>query len=51
MAVFKPGLCSVSFRENSPEEILQAMADAGLWYIEWGSDVHAPYTTRTSLPV
>ena len=36
------GLVSVSFREHTPEEILTAMNDAGLTYIEWGSDVHAP---------
>ena len=38
----KLGLCSISFRESSPEEILRAMQKAGLWVIEWGSDVHAP---------
>ena len=42
MSTFKTGLCSVSFRNNSPEEILRAMTDAGLRYIEWGSDVHSP---------
>ncbi len=36
------GLVSVTFRKNTPEEILIAMKDAGLSYIEWGSDVHAP---------
>lgn len=39
---FKCGLCSVSFRENTPDEILRAMGGLGLEYIEWGSDVHAP---------
>jgi len=38
----KLGLVSVSFRDKSPREILQAMADCGLGYIEWGSDVHCP---------
>lgn len=38
----KLGLVSVSFRKNSPEEILKAMQEAGLSYIEWGSDVHCP---------
>ena len=37
---FKLGLCSISFREHTPEEILQAMQKAGLTEIEWGSDVH-----------
>ena len=36
------GLCSVSFRKHTPEEILRAMKDAGLSVIEWGSDVHCP---------
>ena len=36
------GLVSVSFRKNSPEEILSAMKDSDLSVIEWGSDVHAP---------
>ena len=42
MSAYKLGLVSVSFRENSPEEILNAMKKSGLSYIEWGSDVHAP---------
>ena len=36
------GLCSVSFRENSPEEIVKAAKCAGLSAIEWGSDIHCP---------
>lgn len=36
------GLVSVSFRQNTPREILDAMRGAGLSLIEWGSDVHAP---------
>lgn len=36
------GLVSVSFRAHTPREILCAMQKAGLRYIEWGSDVHAP---------
>lgn len=39
---YKLGLVSVSFRGCSPTEILTAMKAAGLDYIEWGSDVHAP---------
>ena len=34
------GLVSISFRNHSPEEILDAMKNAGLTHIEWGSDVH-----------
>ena len=36
------GLCSISFRNHTPEEILQGMKAAGLSVIEWGSDVHCP---------
>ena len=36
------GLVSISFRKHSPKEILEAMKEAGLSQIEWGSDVHAP---------
>ncbi|MBQ2732752.1 MAG: TIM barrel protein [Clostridia bacterium] len=35
------GLCSVSFRKKSPQEIMNAARAAGLSVIEWGSDVHA----------
>ncbi len=40
--MIKSGLVSVSFRKNTPREILYAMAASGLEYIEWGSDIHAP---------
>ncbi|MBR5453102.1 MAG: sugar phosphate isomerase/epimerase [Clostridia bacterium] len=46
---FRIGLVSISFRKNSPEEILRAAADAGLSCIEWGSDVHAPCTDKERL--
>lgn len=36
------GLVSVSFRNHTPEEILQAMKNTDLQCIEWGSDIHAP---------
>lgn len=42
MMNYKLGLVSVSFRKNSPREILEAMKGAGLSCIEWGSDVHCP---------
>lgn len=38
----KLGLVSISFRGHTPREILEAMKQSGLIYIEWGSDVHAP---------
>ncbi|GEM_PF-69515 len=39
---WKTGVCSVSFRANSVEEIIAAAAAAGLDGIEWGADVHVP---------
>ncbi len=39
--MFKAGLVSVSFRENTPDEIIKAASSAGLSCIEWGSDIHA----------
>jgi len=42
MKGYQCGLVSVSFREYSAEEILNAMKSVGLTCIEWGSDIHAP---------
>ena len=42
-AMKKCGLVSISFRKYSPEDILKAMREADLEYIEWGGDVHAPH--------
>lgn len=42
MANYNLGLVSVSFRQHSPGEILEAMKETMLSCIEWGSDVHAP---------
>lgn len=39
---YKLGLVSVSFRDKTPQEILSAMKESGLSFIEWGSDVHCP---------
>lgn len=36
------GLVSISFRDHSAKEILEAMKKSGLSVIEWGSDIHAP---------
>ncbi len=36
------GLVSVSFRQHTPKEILEAARAAGLSCVEWGSDIHAP---------
>lgn len=40
--MLKPGICSVTFRDESPESVIQLTADAGLKGIEWGADVHVP---------
>lgn len=41
-AEFLPGLASVSFRQHTPGEIIEAAANARLGYIEWGGDIHVP---------
>ena len=38
-----PGLCSITFRDLSPRQIVEAVAEAGLAGIEWGGDVHCPH--------
>ena len=43
------GVVSVSFRDASPQRILEAAAAAGLSCVEWGSDVHAPAGDRERL--
>ena len=43
------GLVSVSFRQHTPKEILEAMVLTGLSCIEWGSDVHAPCSNTERL--
>ena len=40
--MYKTGLVSISFRSICPEELINKVKEAGLEYIEWGSDVHAP---------
>ena len=47
--MYRLGLVSVSFRENSPEEIVKAVKKAGLACVEWGSDVHAPCDNAENL--
>ena len=39
---YELGLVSVSFRQHDPKTITKAAQAAGLSFIEWGSDVHAP---------
>ncbi|WP_217180904.1 sugar phosphate isomerase/epimerase [Streptomyces sp. AC495_CC817] len=42
MTTIRPGLCSVTFRALTPEQIIGLAAAAGLEAIEWGGDVHVP---------
>ncbi len=49
MHKFETGLVSISFRAHTPEEIVKAAKKANLQYIEWGSDVHAPYDNAEKL--
>ncbi|MBR5459301.1 MAG: sugar phosphate isomerase/epimerase [Clostridia bacterium] len=39
---FNTGLCSISFRDRSVFDIVDAVKKASLDAVEWGSDVHAP---------
>lgn len=38
----RPGLCSVTLRESSVDEVIALAVAAGLESIEWGGDVHVP---------
>ena len=37
-----PGVASVTFRDKTPQEVIQLAAKAGLGGIEWGGDIHVP---------
>lgn len=37
-----PGLTSVTFRNKSPQEVIDLASKAGLKGIEWGGDIHVP---------
>jgi sugar phosphate isomerase/epimerase len=39
---FRLGLCSVTFRSLSPDDVVAAARAAGIEGIEWGGDVHVP---------
>lgn len=41
--MIQTGLLSVTFRQLSPLEIIQLVAQAGLQAIEWGGDIHVPH--------
>ncbi|MFW6217682.1 MAG: sugar phosphate isomerase/epimerase family protein [Verrucomicrobiota bacterium] len=38
----KSGLCSISFRKHSVDEVIELAKSAGIEGIEWGGDVHVP---------
>jgi 3-dehydroshikimate dehydratase len=40
--MIQPGLCSVTFRQLTPAQVIRIAADAGLAGIHWGADVHVP---------
>lgn len=42
------GLCSVTFRDKTVEEIIEWVSKAELETIEWGSDIHVPETDRSN---
>ena len=39
----KTGLVSISFRDKTPEEIIEYSLCSGIDAIEWGGDVHVPH--------
>lgn len=47
--MFYSGLVSISFREHTAAKIALAASTYGLKYIEWGSDIHAPYQDLSAL--
>lgn len=40
--MIKLGLCSVTFRKMSVDEVIRTARETGLQAIEWGGDVHVP---------
>lgn len=41
--MIRPGVCSVTFRQLPPRQIVELSGRAGLAGIEWGGDVHVPH--------
>jgi 3-dehydroshikimate dehydratase len=42
-AAITSGLCSVTFRNLDPADVIRLAANAGLACIEWGGDIHVPH--------
>ncbi len=40
MNYFSIGLCSVTFRKKTAEEVVEIAKNSGIGFIEWGGDVH-----------
>lgn len=40
--MIRPGICSVTLRQLTAEQVVEVAAAAGLAAVEWGGDVHAP---------
>lgn len=47
--MFKTGLVSISFRSLSAEEIIRNVSKVNLEFVEWGSDIHAPFDNNESV--
>jgi sugar phosphate isomerase/epimerase len=43
MSRMRPGLVSVTFRQLTPDKILELCKESRLQVIEWGGDVHVPH--------
>lgn len=46
--MFIPGLVSVTFRQLTPEQIVELVRVSGLEAIEWGGDIHVPHGDLTA---
>ncbi len=42
-----PGVCSVTFRRLSAQQVIRLASQAGLKGIEWGGDIHVPHGNLT----
>jgi len=42
MTRFRPGLCTVTFRQLGPEDVIALAVECGIEGIEWAGDVHVP---------
>ncbi len=46
--IFVPGMVSVTFRHLNVKEIVKLVSETGLEAVEWGSDVHIPYSDKNA---